>query len=93
MVYAPQQNWSYIEARSRECDAALLRAMTPSERFIVYADMYNVIWSAHRTLDGNWERLDQHRWAEKLAIRKREVEAFNYMDQLRFERAAADNAN
>jgi len=85
MVVVPQQDWSYVESRSRETEAARLHAMTPAERFAVYADMYNTLWAARQNVPGDWERLDQWRWEEKLAVRRRMVEAFSKLDQMRRE--------
>jgi len=85
MPDAPQQDWSYVEARSRDSEAARLRAMTPAEKFAVYADMYNMLWAARQNVEGEWERLDQWRWEEKLAMRLRMVEAFTKLDELQRE--------
>jgi hypothetical protein len=85
MVFAPQQDWSYVESRSRQSEAARLRAMGPADRFAVYADMYNLLWAARRKISGDWQRLDQRRWKEKLAMRLRMVEAFTKRDQSRRE--------
>lgn len=85
MSFAPQQDWLYVESRSRESEAARLRSMTLAERFAVYADMYNMLWNTRRNLAGDWERLDQARWEEKLALRRRQVEAFTKLDQLQRE--------
>ena len=59
--------------------------MTPAERFAVYADMYNMLWAARRNTPGDWERLDRWRWEEKLAVRRRMVDAFAKLDRLRSE--------
>jgi hypothetical protein len=83
VTFAPQQDWSYIESRSQESDAERLRAMTTAERFALLADMYNTNWTARQGLSGDWDQLEQWRWEEKLAERRRLVEAFQKLDQLR----------
>lgn len=85
MSFAPQHDWSYVESRSRESEAARLRSTTLAERFAVYADMYNMLWTARQSAPGDWDRLERWRWEEKLALRGRMVEAFTKLDQLRRE--------
>ena len=85
MSFAPQQDWCYVESRSRASEAARLRAMTPNERFAVYADLFNALWAARQKIPRDWKRLDQWRWEEKLALRRRMVEAFTKLDQMRRE--------
>jgi len=85
MSFAPKQGWSYVEARSAVSEVERLRAMTPAERFAVYADMYNVLWKAKRAMKGDWERLERLRWDEKLNLRVRMVDAYRKLDQFRSE--------
>lgn len=66
--------------------------MTPEEKFAIYADMFNIYWAARQNVSGDWERLDEHRWQEKLAIRQRMVEAFTKLDEWRRERAAPEDS-
>jgi hypothetical protein len=91
MLDAPQQNWAEYTNLTRSEDEASIRGMTVSERFSIYADLFNVIWNARRDL-GNWERLDRWRWDQKLAARRQLVDAFNKLDELRRERSAANDA-
>jgi len=91
MFVAPQQNWKLYEAMTAESDAARQRSLTVQQKYELYCDMFNLMWAA-RSGPGNWERLDQWRWEEKLKLRRRMVEAFAKLDQLRNERAAANNA-
>ena len=91
MVDAPQQNWPYYNARAQASDAEWLRAMTPAERFAVYADVFNTLWVARQKVEGNWVRLDQQRWESKLAMRLRMVDAFAKLDEMRRERATAND--
>jgi hypothetical protein len=89
MSIAPKQVWAYVEAQSRASEAIRLRSMTPPERFAVYADMYNTLWTARKNIFGDWEQLDQWRWQEKLALRIRMVDAFAKLDQWRAANADA----
>ena len=91
MLDAPRQDWKAYAALTAESDAAWLRAMTVDEKFAIYADMFRIASEARRG-PGNWERLDQTMWEEKVATRLRMVEAFRKMDQLNVERAAGKNA-
>ena len=87
MLGAPQHDWAYYESRCRSSDEAWLRSLTPQEKFDLYADMFNVLWIA-RSQEGDWQRLDDWAWREKLAIRKRQLDAFARQDERRRERTA-----
>jgi hypothetical protein len=91
MAFAPQQIWSTYEGITRPEHADWVRALSPQERFSLYEDMFNMIWTS-RDARGDWDRLDRWRWEQKLATRIRQVEAFSKLDQFRRERAAANNA-
>jgi hypothetical protein len=92
MITAPRQNWAMYEALAREENAQWIRRMSPQERFAIYEDLFNVIWNARRDPQ-EAERLERWRWEQKLALRLRAVEAFSKLDQIRRERAAANNAD
>jgi hypothetical protein len=92
MLDTPQHDWSYYEAITRESDAALTREMSTNERFDLYASLFNTIWNARRQLPGDWERIDNQRWQEKLALRTRMVKAFHQLDEFRRERSASNHA-
>jgi hypothetical protein len=91
MGVAPQQNWPAYEALTRAEQAEWIRTLSPQDRFAIYEDLFNMIWTT-RDAHGDWDRLDRWHWQEKLAVRMRQVEAFNKLDQFRRERAAANNA-
>jgi hypothetical protein len=91
MVSPPKQNWSLYEAWTRQHDVDWLRGLSLQDRFAIYEDLFNVIWTA-RGNSSDWARLDRRSWHQKLAIRLRQVEAFSKLDQLYRERAAANNA-
>jgi hypothetical protein len=92
MAVLPQHDWSYYEARLGESDAAWLRSLSIGDRFSLYEDLFNILWTARRKMPGDWARLDQYHWEEKVALRRRTVEAFSKLDQARRERAAANYA-
>jgi hypothetical protein len=84
MSFAPQQNWPAYAARAAEEDAKWVRALSLSERFALYADLFKIIWNARKNPRmGDWDRLDQWSWEQKLAKRRREVAAFRKLDELR----------
>jgi hypothetical protein len=90
MVDAPKQNWSLYRQLTRQSDAEWIRSLTPSERFDLYADLFATICEARRG-EGDWKRLEEWHWKEKVAARLRMVEAFRKLDEFR-ERTAADYA-
>jgi hypothetical protein len=84
MSFAPQQNWRVYAERTATEQAHWVRALSLSERFDLYADLFNVIWNARQNAGmGDWDRLDQWSWEQKLARRQREVAAFRKRDELR----------
>jgi hypothetical protein len=92
MATAAQPDWSYYKTREGECDATWLRSLSVGERFALYEDMFNILWAARAEMSGNWARLEQRQWAEKIDRRQRLVEAFLKRDQVLSERAAAHHA-
>src|SRR4029079_1019206 len=91
MLDAPQHDWNFYDAITRDCDAARNRELSTSERFDLYASLFNTIWNAQQNLPRDSERLDSHRWHEKLAIRMRMVDAFHKLDDIRRERSASND--
>jgi hypothetical protein len=91
MVVVPQHDWDYYEDRVRESDSAWLRSLTLSERFSLYEDLFDILWTARRKMPGDWARLDQFHWEEKVDLRRRMVDAFSKLDQSQRERAAANH--
>ena len=92
MLDAPQHDWSFYEAKTRGSDAEWLRGLTTSERFELYASLFNTIWNARQNLPGDWERLENQRWQEKLELRRQMVDAFKKLDQFRRERSVANDS-
>jgi hypothetical protein len=91
MLDAPQHDWTFYDAKTRDCDAAWNRGLSTSERFDLYASLFNTIWNAQQDLPRDSERLDSHRWQEKLAMRRRMVDAFHKLDEIRRERSASND--
>lgn len=85
MGFAPQHDWQAYETVTAKSDAAWLRSLSAEDKFAIYADMFNLIWAARQ--GQGWEQLEKWAWEEKLALRKRMVDAYRKLD----ERIAADN--
>jgi hypothetical protein len=77
---APRQDWALYEEMCRPYDAAWLRQLTLEARFALYADMFNALWRKPRDPSVE-DRLAQSRWMEKLASRRRVVEALSKRDR------------
>jgi hypothetical protein len=92
MPIAPQQDWQLYEDATRESDAQWSRQLTPDERFAIYRDFFNVTHIAKRRRQ-NGDRIDRWSWGEKLALRRRMVEAFSKLDEIQRERSAAKDAS
>jgi hypothetical protein len=91
MLDAPRQNWSAYEARVRAADEQWLRSLTVDQKFALYCDFFDAL---HNSRDPavNREQLERWRWQQKLAARRRQVEAFRRLDEWR-ERRAQNNAH
>ena len=91
MLDAPQHDWQYYEALTRQADVAWIRSLTASERFAIYADLFNMIWQARKSAQYS-DRLEERRWRQKLEIREIAVSAFAKLDQFRSERTTSEHA-
>jgi hypothetical protein len=90
MLDAPQHDWRFYEDLTRQTDAAWIRGLSASERFTIYADLFNMIWQARQTARFS-DRLEERRWQQKLEIRESAVNAFAKLDQFRSERTASEH--
>jgi len=72
-------------------DAAWLRRLTPAQRFAIYRDLYGFLLEARRGR-GDWSRLEEWNWQQKVDTRLRVVSALAKRDQLHHERSAAEDA-
>ncbi|HKD36403.1 MAG TPA: hypothetical protein VKB78_06365 [Pirellulales bacterium] len=93
MLDGPRQDWAFYEERVRPIDRAWLQSLTTADRWAIYCDMFNLIWNARKQISGDWQRLDEQRWREKLALRLKMVDAFQKRDQLLRERAAKKDSS
>jgi hypothetical protein len=94
MSFAPQHDWEGYATRTSVADAAWIRSLSVSDRFDIYADMFNLAWEARRaSKTGDWAAMDEWRWQQKLAQRMKCVEAYQRMDGIRNARAAARNTD
>jgi hypothetical protein len=91
VVDVPQQDWLAYEALTGPEDAKLLRQLTAQERFAIYNDLFKLVMTGRRGA-GDWGRLDAWRWNEKVAHRQSLLTALTKLDQVRRERAAANDA-
>jgi hypothetical protein len=92
MVDAPCHDWSRYDSLIERERVQWIRSLSPQQRYALYEDFFNLVHSAPRKALER-ERLEQWRWAEKLAMRLRLVDAFRKLDQYRRERAATNNAS
>ena len=90
MLDAPKQNWQLYEAKCRDAHTQWLRSLTPETAWEMYQSLFAF---AASQIDGSagWERLQQHRWEEKLAIRQRMVAAFANLDLWKLEQLREPN--
>jgi hypothetical protein len=92
MSIAPKQDWAAYQQRLAKEDAAWVRGLTPGERFDIYANLFAIVWRARHNLEGDWEKLEQWHWQQKLAMRQRCVRAYQKRDEIQHGRAAAEAA-
>lgn len=90
MLDPPRQDWSLYRQLTEPHEIAWQRNLTPSQRFKIYQDLYRIAMA--RTGPGNWGKLDEWRWKEKVARRGKELEAYRKLDELLRERAAANHS-
>ena len=80
MPYAPQHDWDLYEAATRPHDSMRLRGMSLEQRFLLYIDLHRFICRpqavSDETVSDQKGRLEEHRWNEKLVLRKRMLKAF-----------------
>lgn len=93
MSIVPHQDWALYAARTAAEDAKWLRALGPSEKFALYSDLFETIWTArHNQRLGDWERLEHWSWEQKLAKRLRQIVAFQKLDETHNGRSASANS-
>ncbi len=92
MIELPKQNWKWYEDRCRREHVAWLRGLTPAEALALYEDFYRL---AAGQQDGSpgWKRLEESRWEEKLALRRRIRAVLERLDKIQRERRHTQDTN
>ena len=90
MLDAPRQDWSLYRQLTETYDIAWERNLTVAEKFALYQDMHRIVMA--RTGPGDWAKLDEWLWQEKVARRLKEVKAYRKLDELRRGRSASNHA-
>ena len=86
MQFALTHNWELYERRCRQEHVAWLRSLTPESALALYEDFHTFVASQH--IDAaERQRLDDRRWAEKVAIRRKLHAAFVERDRRNAERS------
>lgn len=88
MTFAPQQNWKIYAAAIRDAQLASeqIETIPPSmeEKLNRYASFFDDLYQARRDLkagsDLDWDRAQELRWREKLALRLRLLRIFRALD-------------
>jgi hypothetical protein len=92
MSVAPKQDWAAYETRAAEDEAVWVRTLDTGDRFVIYADLFGLIWRARQDRGrGDWQAVDRWSWEQKLALRLRCTQAFQRLDEIRHGRAAAED--
>lgn len=80
MSFAPQQNWPAYRALTAEADRRHARSLSIEQRFSLYEDLFTIVCRKGNPSPDN-ERVEQRRWAEKMALRRRLNEIYKAADQ------------
>ena len=88
MTFAPQQNWKIYAEAIRDSQLVREQAQTtpPSmqEKLSRYAGFFDVLHQARRDLqagsDLDWDKAQELRWREKIALRLRLIRVFRALD-------------
>lgn len=74
-----RHDWNFYEQRCQTQHARWLRSLTPEESFVLYQELHRL---TRAQADGSpgWQRLQEKRWEEKVAIRHKLHEAFARLD-------------
>ncbi len=79
MDFAPKRDWKFYEQSISPTNAERTTALSPEERFEIYADYFDTLRLAKNGIVDQ-AALDRTRWIEKLAIRDKQVKYFHAMD-------------
>jgi hypothetical protein len=91
MLTAPNHDWELLESRSAPSDRAWLQGLSAAEKLGLYCSLFRMAGAAPRDAEAQ-RRLDQWAWDQKLALRRRLVDAFQKLDRLRNGRPAPNDA-
>ncbi len=84
MLDAPKHNWNLYEEACRPAHIAWLRNLTPDDALALYEEFHFLV-ADQAGDDPGLARLENLRWEEKLAIRRRMVTGFIALDRIRSE--------
>ena len=82
MSFAPRHDWTYYEERTSKYDLHAFQSMGQTERFRLYADMYNTIMEMRQRMHGDSEGKD-YLWEEKVSLRMKMLLAFRLLEKPR----------
>jgi len=82
MIEAPKQDWKLYEAKCREEHVAWLRGLTPTAALALFESMGQFA-ARHAPASPARVRMEEARWQEKLAIRRKMLAAFTALDRIR----------
>ena len=82
MLSAPRQDWKLYEERCRDEHVRWMRGLTPAESMNLYESLHRWV-VAHADHSPRAVIREEQRWQEKLALRRRMLEAFAALDRLR----------
>jgi len=68
MSFAPQQDWSAYRDMTKNLDRDNARRLTMKQRFDLYADLFRMVCCRNSSAIQR-DRIEQHRWTQKLALR------------------------
>lgn len=80
MITPTRHNWELFQQKCLPHEAEWLRSLTDSEALLLYQDLHKLA-RAQQDESPGWKRLEQQRWQEKVAIRRKLHEAFTRLDQ------------
>lgn len=82
MPDAPKQDWRWYEERTRAADADWARNLTTADRWAMLCEMFEFV-RRHRDPTVDWAHLEEVRWQQKLAARRKAVEIYRKLDEWR----------
>ena len=90
MLDPPCQDWNLYRQLTDPHEIAWQRSLTPAQKYYIYKDLHRIVMASKGP--GDWAKLDELVWREKVARRLVEVSAYRKLDELRHERSATNHA-